>query len=153
MGVSTDGMICFGIDFGEETDFPWQVSDYEEIEEWWLVVKNYKPSVEIYDENGNYIGDKATQLEVVRNYYKERHDFLEKNPVPVDVVTYCSYDCPMYVLAVPGTLKIASRGDAVELDEFQIDHNKLVDFYAFFTEFGIDIDDKKVTWYLTSLWG
>ena len=46
----------------------------------------------------------------INEYYNHKQTFLKEHPVPVEIVNYCAGECPMFILAIPGTVKTASRG-------------------------------------------
>lgn len=84
---------------------------------------------------------------------KEDDDCDLPDDAPVEVVRHCSYDYPMYILAVRGTKKRASRGYLQEIDpaSFVIDGEKIAAAKAFAEARGIEWKDPK--WFLCSLWG
>ena len=154
MGTSTDGQICYGIAFEEEFEFPWD-GDYDDIDEWWIYgVHGYKPSFELYDSDGGYLDGREPSKEETSRYYDERRAFAEAHPLPVELVTHCSYDYPMYILAVKGSLISNSRGFPVEIAPSSLsvadaDRQALLRFCV---DHGIEHDDEP-KWLLTSMWG
>lgn len=152
MGVSTDGQLTYGIAFEEETEFPW---GEQEIEEWWIeTVHGFKPSRQIYDADGQYIGGKRPPDDVMNAHFAERQDFEKAHPLPVELVTHCSYDYPMYILAPPGAHHSAHRGYPKEIDPTVLSvsadqHEALLKFCR---DHGIEIPGQP-KWYLSSLWG
>lgn len=153
MGQSTDGQICFGIVFKDGYEFPWSENE-DGHEEWWhTVVNGFKPSFEIYDENDEYLNGVRPSEEIITKYYKEKLEFKKNNPLPFELVNYCSGDCPMYILAVPSTFIKCSRGYPKEITPlmFNIDENSLQKFKNFCQEFDFKIEDAK--WCLTSYLG
>jgi len=89
MGVSSDGILVFGIELGREDELPefLYTEDGDEIE---------------FDEMVD------AELGISDLSYGERAE--ARKAYPVDLVWHCSYDYPMYILAVPGTEVSASRG-------------------------------------------
>lgn len=152
MGVSTDGKISYGIEFPEGFYFPWV--DHDDIEDWWLDVNGYKPPFEIYDEEGEYIGGVRPSDETIKAYFESRRIFHEKHPLPVELVNTCSYDYPMYILALKGTVMTANRGFPKTFDPASLtkgeDPNRLIEFCR---THNIDTGDKQPAWYLSSFWG
>lgn len=164
MSTSTDGQICYGISL-EGIEFPW-----DGIEKWWQEVNGFKHSIEIYSETdgGGYVGGKKPAESVINSYYEEEKKWLEANPLPVEVVNYCSIDYPSYMLAVPESFKSCGRGYPLEFDPAELkvtdgQHQKLVDFCLKYLGKEIEAhnaeeyNDKKIVldpkWYLTSYWG
>ena len=155
MGQSTDAQLCYGIAFEEGTEFPWTDDKYDnDIDDWWLEVQGYKPTVEIYDEEGDFINRVNPGDDVVNAYYNERAEFRRTmKPLPVELVTHCSCDYPMHILAVKGTLVTASRGYAEEIDVnnlgvYQEDKDALLKFCG---DYGIEYETGP-RWWLSSLW-
>lgn len=140
MGISSDGEIAFGIDLGEEGEvtLPW--SDHEEIEDWWAEANGFL----ITHPEPNSDDDAGWE-----RWFDARAVFLAENPLPVQLVLHCSYECPMYVLAVPGTNVSASRGYPVEIKLTEPDPQPLLDFCK---EHGIEVDTKPA-WLLFSVYG
>lgn len=133
MGVSSDGEISYGIVFEEGYEFPWDNElDSNDAEDWWIrVVLN-------------------------RTYtnYQECKAILQENPVPFELVNYCSGEYPMYILAVPGTLKSAYRGSpkSFTLDELQVDEEASKKLIAFCEEYGLE-GESEIGWTLSSYMG
>lgn len=153
MGVSTDGQICYGVLFEEGFHFPWGES--YDIEDWWMRTSGYKPSVEIYNEKGEYINGVRPERSVLDNYFEERGKFRDEHPVPVEMVNACSYDYPVWIVALKETFFKANRGYPVIIKEENIiiteeQRTALLDF---FKKFDIDIEGKEPNWYLSSYWG
>lgn len=153
MGVSTDGIICYGIKFDEEYGFPWNDDDID-IEDWWRVVSGFAPSVEIYDEQGGYINGTRPDGSVIDRYYEELRKWDKENPLPVQEVNYCSGDYPLYILAIPGTVKRASRGfpEAFRPEELLFPEDARQALIDFCDKYSIDYEDEP-QWYLASYWG
>lgn len=132
MGVSTDGEICYGIIFEDEYEFPWDIDHEGDPEMWWI----------------------SEILKLTYNGYHEKKAILKDNPLPFELVNYCSGEYPMYILAVPGTVKRASRGNPTSftLDELKVDEaasNKLVEFCKEHDLTG----DSEIGWILSSYMG
>lgn len=119
MGVSTDGILVFGIPLEEGIEFP-EVEGYG-------------------DDFGEYVYDAR----------REDPNF------PVDLVTHCHHEYPMYILAVSGTETTASRGYPQKIDGLpevsaaQIDRLRA---FADAHDLG-DYCEGEPGWYLCSMWG
>ena len=147
MGVSTDGQICLGIVFDEDYEFPWEDED---IKVWWEEVRGYEKPFEIYDDSGRKLGVTQDQ---VNEYHQHSRDWQEANPLPVELVNYCSGDYPMYILAVPSSVINASRGFPVEISpDLTIKQEELEPFISFTREYLPELS-LEVRWYLSSYWG
>lgn len=165
MGVSTDGQICYGVLLGEEGEgeLPWidEGESYGDLDEWWLsVVLGFRPSLEIYNEQGDYKDGKEPSKEVIDAYYKERRDFIESHPkIPVEVVNSCSGDYPQWILAIPRTVKKAHRGYPEQfvpgsLKVTQKEHDELIAFCEKHKIEPANANIGTVTgWWLSSYWG
>ena len=162
MGVSTDGIICFGIEI-EEDEAPWQ-EDYEEIDDWWLDVNNFQnPFRNPYDESGehdNWIKEKYPNMtdrqisdtEEVENFFDAKRKWQKENPIPVDLVWHCSYDYPMFILAVKGTKINASRGYPRRFSLKNISAEEIKTLTDFCKKYKIEFEEEP-SWILCSMWG
>lgn len=134
MGTSTDGIICFGFMVGEEEEPPEFLDGFEDFDEY----LDSLSGLPAYGEPGHSFDD--------------QRKFRES--CPADMVIHCSYDYPMYILAMRGTIIRARRGYPVELDlSFftSFDNAKEQEFLAWCEERELLEGDPK--WYLCSLWG
>ena len=153
MGVSTDGQICFGTAFEEGMEFPWDSDEYDEdIEGWWIcAIHKYRPSFEIYDNKGEYLEGVKPSDEKINEYYRALRDFKNAHPLPVELVRHCSGDYPMYILAIPRTIKKASRGYPEEIKPSEMivtqdEHDLLIEFCKTH-----DIEAEAPRWWLSSM--
>ena len=156
MGVSTDGEISYGILLGENEDgeLPWDT--FEDIEEWWLMdVMKFKPSVELYDSDGGYIGGVRPDAAIISAYYDEKFAFKKANPIPVELTNACSGDYPVWILGLAGKGMVANRGYPVVFDPtaLTVTNEEKTMLLDFCTTHGIDIGDEQPKWYLSSYYG
>jgi hypothetical protein len=155
MGTSTDGQLCFGISFEEDFEFPWKTEeDNNDIDAWWLIVSGFKASFSPYDSSGNYKDSIIVGDPRINAYHTEVREWNEENPLPVELVYHCSYDYPMFILAVKGTMTSASRGYPCEInpDELKVSDEKIAELKGFCEKYNIETDDEP-KWWLSSLWG
>lgn len=150
MGVSTDGLLVYGISLDEDVVLPWE----DDIEDWWLrEVHGYEPPFQLYDQYGDYIDVEPTK-EKVQEYHKHYREFQELHPLPVEVVRHCSYEYPMYIISYPGLTFKARRGYPEEIapDKLLVEDvdRKIIDFCQ---QYDIDIGDQTPRWWLASMWG
>jgi hypothetical protein len=155
MGVTTDGQISYGVAFEEEFEFPWSEEREGDIYAWWIYdVLEFKHSTEIYaDTKSGYVGDVKPAEDVITAYHKERREFSNAHPLPVEVVNYCAGEYPMHILAVPRTVKTANRGEPTKFDPEELtvtdaERDALLKFCA---DHGITHEEP--AWMLTSYWG
>lgn len=156
MGTSTNGQICYGIMFEEDFDFPWGDAKYDgDIEEWWKEVSGYvNPHFNPWTEDGDYKEGVAHDDPRIQEYHDHRYDWAQNNPLPIEVVNYCSGDCPMYILAVPSTFESASCGypTVINTRELVVKDEAEKDLIDFCKKHGIEVDDTSIGWWLSSLW-
>lgn len=141
MGVSTDGILAFGFDCGfEDTDYPewlepFLVDDSFDFDEW--LIKDTP------DWRSGMPDDEAKALWARRGELKAA--------CPIEFVTHCSYEVPMYILAIRGYSLTASRGSATEVNLIQPAQERVDAAKAFCEQHGIPWQEPK--WLLASLWG
>lgn len=154
MTTATDAQLCYGIAFDEDTEFPWSGEEFDgEIEIWWRQMLGYRPSFEIFDEDGNWPDGVEPPEERIDAYFEERENFDRDHPaLPVEVVHHCSANHPMYILAVPVTSIVAKRGYpvAVKPETLYVPPAKVDALIAFCNAHGIPASPPK--WWLSSLW-
>lgn len=129
MGFSSDGILVYGIDLGEEK--PEFLGEYEDMDDL-LMTEGWQPQ---YGEEGHD--------------FKKQREFLERQPV--DLTMYCSYDCPMYILSVRGTETSVSRGYVTEIASLDVDVDKRAAFISWCQAHGIKNPEPK--WLLASMYG
>ena len=159
MSVSSDGIIAYGIHFDEEQieNLPWLGDDGDtDIEDWWIdVVHGYKPPFEIFNKDGDYIGGVKPPQSRIDEYFNHRRSFTDALPkLPVEMVIHCSYECPMYIMAIPETKMEVWRGYPKPIPDGFIHRNPEWDniLIGFCKKYGIEMPDKPA-WWLTSLYG
>ena len=154
MGVSTDGQLSFGVAFDEGHEFPWDDEKYDgEIEDWWKGVNGYSCPVEDpFTPEGQYKPGFNRDSPEVDAFFKHSRDWFEENPIPVEVVNYCSGDCPMYLLAVKHIE--CSRGYPQEIEPsfLEVSEEEQGRLQGFLDRFEIK-DGIGPKWWLTSYWG
>jgi hypothetical protein len=151
MGTSSDGCICLGVMYDEDHEFLWD--NYEQPVDWWREHEGYKPPFELYDSDGAWLNGIEPSTEQCREYYDHRDQWDKDNPIPFDMHNYHSDDCTMFIMAVPGTNKVALHGYPSELNSsntFNVDIGNLERFFNFCTALNLPREPK---WYLYSYWG
>jgi hypothetical protein len=108
MGVSSNGLIGFGIPFKEDFEFPWNEKHDGDIDDWWLDVCGFKPTLYPFTDKGDYI--KEYTEKIGNDYFNERIAFKKEHPLPIEILNYCSDDYPMYMLCIKDSIITASRG-------------------------------------------
>ena len=129
MGTSTDAILVYGIECGEDC-----VPEF----------------MEGFDDFDDYLDD----LSGLPKWGEAGHDFVKqkafRESFPVSMTMHCSYEYPMYIVAVRGTETIASRGYANEITSIAVDEEKISAFKEFCEKNGIEGQPK---WLLCSMWG
>jgi hypothetical protein len=132
MGVSSTGILFWGVDFGEYP--PWVDSETGE------------SSCEDYDDLvWKAFGAKESDSYAVRSETAKS--------AGVAIVLHCSYEYAMYGLAVSDSELRASRGYPVEIPELIIKPEWEVAFWIAMETFGWQSLGLKPTWILTSVFG
>lgn len=125
-----------------------------DIDHWWIYkVHGFKHDVNIYDKDGNYINGREPTRARIDKYWDEKNIFQKDNPIPVELVNYCSGDCVMYILAVPSSVIDCRRGyprefNPADLKVTSAERDKLLQFCSQY-DIKIPSDPK---WFLSSLW-
>lgn len=143
MGVSTDAILAFGFDLGEELPESLVGEDGDsggfEFEEWLKT----KAGI-VYPE-----GHAGIKSPAYTAYYEAGKALVEA--CPVDLITHCSYDYPMYFLAVRGTEVKAWRGHPKTVTTGPIKQSQLNAMRKFCDDNGIPWQEPQ--WHIFSLWG
>ena len=161
MGISSDGQICYGIAFEEEYEFPWLDEEWDgDEEEWWITgICGYKPPFEIYNEQGGHIDGERPSKERSDEYYDNHSKFKDAHPMPVEIISHCSYDYTMYFIAVPGTYTRASSGypEKFKIESVTPEQEKdVIDFcekYLRAEDSYCEFPEMKLYWFLSSMYG
>lgn len=142
MGVSTNGIIAFGIDLGadEETEFPW--AEQEDFEDWWTAASGFSHPEPKWGGDGPDIAE----------YFAAKKLWLKEHPCPVEHVIHCSYDYPMSILAVPGTVTENTRGNPEKIELATVSADAIAALKRFCADHKIETDSEPC-WLLASLWG
>ena len=155
MGVSTDGQLCFGYLFEEGFEFPWDDEQFEDgYEDWWKHINGYEnPHEDPFTDDGEWKEGFSRDCPKTEIYYDYKRKWESNNPFPVEIINYCSYDCPMYIIAIPETCKSNRRGYPVEVDPATlVVPEQLQRFKDWFEEHNIETEGEP-KWWLSSFWG
>lgn len=149
MGTSTDGILAYGFDLGEDYGFEW---DDESPRPVWVDSDEYEAA-----ENVLLAADGFTEPEPDFNDDREgwlawssRRDEAIK-ALGVEIVYHCSDECSMHILAAKHFRN--SRGFAVEVD-FDLPENADERLAWAVEVLGLDkFKDEEPRWLLASWWG
>jgi hypothetical protein len=164
MGQSTDAILCYGFriiteDGEEEIAIPWLRKDLEddnchEMLDWtdFLIQLEGLEQPDMSDEL--YEKDKEEWDRLFKKWYKIGNDLEEK--CPITLVSHCSAECPMYILAIKESIECARRGYPVEfsnVDKF-VNVNRQKMWYWEIESFcrSAKIEFKEPKWILCSDW-
>ncbi len=141
MGQSTDAIIAFGFDLGEE--IPESLSEL-------MSQHEHDPDQALAEDYGIALPEYAPGCD-----YKAYAAAMESAlaGLKIDLIAHCSGDYPMYFLAARGSNKRASRGNPTALSEndFLINHLLEKDaMRAFCDRHGVEWQEPK--WHIFSMW-
>lgn len=139
MGVSTDGILVFGIDLDEELPEQWQ--EYEDFDFNEMVAED----ADVWPWRKDMTEDEKTE------YWSTFNKAV--NACPVELVTHCSYEYPMYILAVRGFAYNAKRGYPQEItsEDMNVPKDKIDAMKLWMEEHELEWSEPK--WLLCSVWG
>lgn len=156
MGVSTNGEISFGFMFDEGFEFPWDSEKWDgDVTEWWRGVNGYvNPEFDPYDADGNHKPGVSENDPRISAYYAHSREWDNAHPVPVELVNYCSGDCPMYILSISEVGAMARRGYPEKLDfaKFVVSKEQVDALKKFCADHSIEVEGEP-SWWLSSYWG
>jgi hypothetical protein len=150
MGISSDGIVNFGWPLGEVDSYDNEVFP----QEWFDEDESIR---DVFDEKvlelcGVVRPDhKDYDKQEWTDYFAAKREAEETFPLQMD--SYCSYDYPMYFLAVRGVQHRAYRGDAVELKFPAISYGRILATLEAAKKLGITLPDVDPKWYVYSMYG
>ena len=126
MGVSNDAQLVFGFAFEDEESKPEFLGEFDDLD------------------------DYLTAALTDQSYEKQRK-IIEA--CPAEIIWHCSYDYPMYILAVRGTMISSSRGYLEEItsEKLTVAPEKIAAFKTWCEENNIEYQEPK--WLLCSING
>lgn len=162
MGTSTDGIICYGWNVGEDP-LPWDGDFNGDEDKWWKDVNGYQnPLWSPYTPDGELVPELAAQQvnpwdqvsdPRIDEYHAFSRQWAKENPFPVELVNTCSGDCPMYIMAVAGSVTRCLRGYPESFDPSKLvfDEKEFEIAQNFLWEHKIETGEPR--WWLASFWG
>ncbi len=141
MGQSTNAIIAFGFDLGEE--LPEKLSE--------LMEEHESDTDDVLAEE---CGISLPQYAIGCDYtaYRESKDSALAS-IKINLIEHCSGDCPMYFLAARGSDHTAARGDptALDVDAMNVKFEQEIEaMRAFCDRNGIEWQEPK--WHIFSMW-
>ena len=139
MGVSTDAILAFGFDLGEE--LPESLmgdNEHFDFDEWFesQVFDVSPPDHEDYQRDWP-------------EYWQAKRSAIAA--LPYEVITHCSYDYPMYFLAARGSDTRAKRGYPAGVSTPDVAPATIEAMRKFCDDYGIQWERPR--WMIFSLWG
>ena len=152
MSSSVYAKLNFGVIFDEDFEFPWDDDKYDNIENWWCEVNDYKnPNFNPYTEDKEYKPGVTREDPRIDTWFQHQTDWLKANPIPIELVNYCRDSCQMFMLAVPEVGAEATRGNPkfVDFTLLVVTDEQKNDLLNFLKKYEIEYDSSP-EWYLTA---
>jgi len=132
MGISSDGILVFGYDLGEE--------EPEFLQE--------------EDENGDLLYEGFDDY-IFQKYGDGTHKYAWQfaETFPIAMTMHCSYDYPMYILSLRRTETSASRGSPVKIEgALEVTPDEIALLKDFAKKHFMNFDEEP-SWFLCSIMG
>lgn len=172
MGQSTDAILAFGMDVGDEWSLPGVDSEDEDSDSTDLgeflarradLEDPYKTLLPAEVNEGPYAEYERWKaanpdFEAATSRWFAAKQQLEE-AAPIEIIWHCSYDYPMYVIAMKGTQLSAARGypkkieDTRELVTTALSTAKIAEAARFVHEHELLDRPFEPAWLLFSMWG
>jgi len=136
MGQSTDALMAFGFDLGEEMpeSFTYDEDDGFEADE--FLLRDYDVTIPEWTPG------------IGQDYWRKKDELIAG--LPVEIITHCSGEYPMYFLAVRGTEHQARRGYPEKAPQRAIEQSEIDALRAFCEKHGIEWQEP--SWHIFSMW-
>jgi len=133
MGISSDGIVAFGFVLVDEEDgeLPPSLTAY--------MAKDDEDGFDLY----NFIAHETGTTDADWDAREKAREAF-----PIEIVSFCSYDYPMYFLAARGTVHSCRRGEATEFVPTTPNYAALKEFCD---KYGIEW--KQPAWHVMSMYG
>lgn len=142
MGVSTNGILFYGICVDpEDVEIPWHEGDMD-IEEYYAKQMGLDAPDEEYS-------DEVIIQDKYHKFWKERNKIHAASKC--EVVYHCSYDYPMYGMAISDSVITARRGYPEEIKNINKDAQWEALLKNYCEKMGVKFEQPR--WWLVSLWG
>lgn len=145
MGVSTDAILAYGVDLGEDMEgVPWdywQEGDGPASLEDWVA------------ESSGLVWQADFTAEESKAHWAKKRELV--NAFPVEDIYHCSDSDPMLFLAVRGSVVTANRGYPERIEVFPDIAPNIIGYVETLRGWGIDpyCEATPAGWYLMSFWG
>lgn len=154
-GEMIDGEISYGVYVGESDNLPWDHNGWDCEINWWKSVQGFQNTEWCpYTPEGGLkegVGDYDPRIGA---YFNAAVRWLSKNPLPFDLVNASSYELPLWILAVPGSVRTARRGFPVDFQpsDLQVDKEGESRLKGFVEDHLSHLDLDPPIWRLSSCW-
>jgi hypothetical protein len=139
MGISSDGILFFGLDLGTEP--PWGSENISDINDYVASKLGLDPPDVPFDEN----------RKIYSEYWDKKKKILDRSCCELDM--HCSYDYEMYLVCLSKKKFSASRGYPLDLpDDFHRVTDSDIEKLKKFCD-ALGIKWSKPRWILTSFYG
>ncbi|UVD36529.1 hypothetical protein RCXUPER_111 [Rhodobacter phage RcXuper] len=140
MGTSTDAILAYGFDLGEDLS---EHGDLARIDE-------------EFDGDEDAFFEAELGIPAYGEPGRPSYDEIEKlkATLPVTLIRHCSGDYPMYFLALPGTKREASRGapEAIEINSLRVSTDAVTALMKWCEDHGIEVPEEGPHWHIFSYW-
>lgn len=138
MSTSTNGQLAYGLIFEDGYGFPWNDESFHgDFEDWWRTEQGF-------DESKGYPAE---------GWLEYQKEFDVEHPRPAEEINYCSGDYPMYMLAVPSSVRTAYRGSPERIEALpEVSAAGVSALLAFCEQYKLK-PEGEIGWYLSSYWG
>lgn len=135
MGVSTDGILVFGIDFDEE--FPLYEGREDDLDLDEIILRSANIDRAYYDDYDSYAKNADAELD----------------RAGVELIYHCLESDPMYILAVRGAVIHARRGypEEIKPEDLIVTEKQMQKLKDFCDKYKLECSEPK--WFLCSMWG
>jgi len=90
----------------------------------------------------------------LKEHFHHKREFEKEHPLPITLINYCGGNHPLYIIALPETVRIANRGypETFDPQELTVSMSEKAILIGFCKVHNIEFDSEP-QWYLSSYWG
>ena len=139
MGVSTNGILFYGFSLDEEDESCWHTEDEDDWEDVYASTQGVIRPTADYEDN----------KEVYSTYWRDV--WAKAKEAKCEIGYHCSGEFPIPYVALSVSHKVAGRGDAVRIENLEIQEDWRETLLTFCEV--MKIPWQEPAWYLVSYWG
>lgn len=150
MGQSTDAILFFGFDLGEDFEAPWSGEDDTDTGDDWEDVYAEKKGLERpvhLCELMKWTPDQKIEY----GEWSSKKSALVKD-VGVAMSSHCSCECPMHYVYSKQYMAYRGYGMIIRPVMLEVDEEDILKLREFVKFMGIDVGDEEPEWHLVSDW-